>query len=416
MPAARRRRVLAGKAAAVLTAAAALLAAGGEPAAADTVRDREWALAALHAQTAWETSKGAGVTVAVLDTGVDATHPDLTGQVLAGKDLVGFGASRGDKTWANHGTGMAAIIAGHGHGPGGGSGVLGIAPEARILPVRVILEEKDPKRDQARKSRGGALPEGIRWAADHGAGVINLSLGDDSATAAPVAAEADAIQYALGKGVVVVASAGNSGDKADRSSYPAAYPGVIAVAAVDQSGRHPSFSTHRWYASVAAPGEDVVIADPDRKYYDGLGTSAASAYVSGAAALLRSAYPELSPLQIKQVLQDTTRHKPKGGRSDEMGTGEIDPAAALAAAAKLKPAPLAPVAAAYPHRYFGTGPDPAPAPEAASSVLGNGVAAAFGAVGAVLVALAALLWFRPRRPAPAGTGDVPPPDRLPEWR
>ncbi|WP_329180570.1 type VII secretion-associated serine protease mycosin [Streptomyces sp. NBC_01477] len=411
-----RRTTLPVRSAAVVTAAAALLAVGGGPAAADTVRDREWALDALHAQTAWQTTKGAGVTVAVLDTGVDATHPDLTGQVLTGKDLVGFGAARGDTSWANHGTGMAAIIAGHGHGPGNGRGVLGIAPEARILPVRVILEEKDPQRDKARKSRGGALPEGIRWAVDHGADVINLSLGDDSATAAPVAAESDAIQYALGKGVVVVASAGNSGDKADRSSYPAAYAGVIAVAAVNQSGGHPAFSTHRWYASVAAPGEDVVMADPDRKYYDGLGTSAASAYVSGAAALLRSAYPGLSPLQIKQVLQDTTRHRPRGGRSDELGTGEIDPAAALAAAAKLKPGPLAPAAASYPHRYFGSGPAAMPAPAAGSSVLGNGVAAAFGAAGAVLIALAALLWFRPRRHAAAVGGGVPQPDRVPEWR
>lgn len=294
--------------------------------------------------------------------------------------------------------------------------MLGIAPEARILPVRVILEEKDPQRDKARKSRGSALPEGIRWAADHGADVINLSLGDDSATAAPVAAEADAIQYALDKGIVVVASAGNSGDKADRSSYPAAYVGVIAVAAVDESGGHPAFSTHRWYASVAAPGEDVVIADPNRKYYDGVGTSAASAYVSGTVALLRSAYPKLSPLQIKQVLQETTRHKPKGGRSDELGTGEIDPAAALAAAAKLTPGPLKPAAVSYPHRYFGSGPDPAAVPAPGSSVLGNGVAAAFGAAGAVLVALAALLWFRPRRPAPAAEAAVPQPDRVPQWR
>ncbi|SHM47412.1 type VII secretion-associated serine protease mycosin [Actinacidiphila paucisporea] len=409
-----RRITLPVRAAAVAAVAGALLAAGGGPAAADTARDREWPLAALHAQRAWETSKGAGVTVAVLDTGVDATHPDLTGQVLAGKDMVGFGSSRGDRTWANHGTGMAAIIAGHGHGAGDSKGVLGLAPEAKILPVRVILEEKDPQRDKARNSRGDALPEGIRWAVDHGADVINLSLGDDSATAAPVAAEADAIQYALGKGVVVVASAGNSGDKADRSSYPAAYPGVIAVAAVDQSGGHPAFSTHRWYASVAAPGEDVVIADPNRKYYDGLGTSAASAYVSGAAALLRSAYPRLSPLQVKQVLQDTTRHKPAGGRSDAMGTGEIDPPAALAAAAKLTPGPVAPAAVASPYRYFGSGPAPVPVPAAASSVLGNGVAAAFGAVGAVLIAVAALLWFRPRGSTPAG--GAPPPDRVPEWR
>ncbi|MEW2226776.1 S8 family serine peptidase, partial [Streptomyces sp. NPDC007044] len=236
-----------------LAAGAAALALAAQPAAADAVRNADWALSALHAESAWRTSQGAGVTVAVLDTGVDATHPDLTGQVLTGKDMVGFGAGRGDRSWARHGTGMAAIIAGHGHGPGHDSGVMGIAPKAKILPVRVILEDKDPQRSKARTSKGNALPDGIRWAVDHGADVINLSLGDDSATAAPVAAEDEAIRYALGKGVVVVASAGNGGEEADRSSYPAAYPGVIAVAAVDRNGQHAAFSTRRWYASVSAP-------------------------------------------------------------------------------------------------------------------------------------------------------------------
>lgn len=380
-----------------LGAGAAVVALSTPPAAADAVRNADWALDALHAQQAWQTTKGAGVTVAVLDTGVDGTHPDLTGQVLPGKDMVGFGAKRGDGVWAKHGTGMAAIIAGHGHGPGHGSGVLGIAPQARILPVRVILEDKDPQRAKARTSRGDALPLGIRWAVDHGADVINLSLGDDSATASPVAAEDDAIKYALSKGVVVVASAGNGGEEADRSSYPAAYPGVIAVAAVDKYGTHAGFSTSRWYESVSAPGVDVVIADPDRTYYEGWGTSAASAYVSGAAALLRSADPKLSPAQIKQVLESTTRHKPAGGRSDELGTGLIDPAAALAAAAKMKPGPLVPTAVRYPHAYFGSGPVPAAHPADHDQILGDGLATAFAATGAALIAAAALLWFRPRR-------------------
>ncbi|WP_405579363.1 type VII secretion-associated serine protease mycosin [Streptomyces sp. NBC_01190] len=387
----------AGRVLTALAGATAALALIARPATADSVRDADWALGALHAQQAWQTSKGAGVTVAVLDTGVDGTHPDLTGQVLPGKDEVGFGAKRGDSAWARHGTGMAAIIAGHGHGVGGGDGVLGIAPRARILPVRVILEEKDPQRQKARQSRGDALPEGIRWAVDHGADVINLSLGDDSATAAPVAEEDDAIQYALGKGVVVVASAGNGGEDADRSSYPAAYPGVIAVAAVDQSGAHASFSTRRWYASVSAPGVDVVIADPDRTYYTGWGTSAASAYVSGTAALIRSACPRLSPAQIKQVLQTTTRHKPAGGRSDSLGTGMIDPAAALAAAKKLKPAPALPVPVTYPRRYFGPGPVPVPKPADPARMLGDGVAAACATAGGALVVTAAVLWFRTRR-------------------
>lgn len=393
-----RVRRIAGRLLAALAAGTAVAALAAAPASADAVRNADWALAALHAQTAWQTTKGAGVTVAVLDTGVDSTHPDLTGQVLTGKDMVGFGARRGDRAWARHGTGMAAIIAGHGHGAGHDAGVLGLAPQARILPVRVILEDKDPLRAKARSTRGDALPEGIRWAVDHGADVINLSLGDDSATAAPVAAEDDAIRYALSKGVVVVASAGNGGEEADRSSYPAAYPGVIAVAAVDKRGTHAGFSTRRWYAAVSAPGVDVVIADPDRTYYEGWGTSAASAYVSGAAALIRSADPRLSPAQIKQVLEQTTRHKPAGGRTDELGTGLIDPAAALAAAAELEPAPATPVAAGYPHAYFGAGPAPAPHPADRAQLLGDGLATAFATAGAALIAAAALLWFRRRTP------------------
>ncbi|MEV0092935.1 type VII secretion-associated serine protease mycosin [Streptomyces sp. NPDC050738] len=321
---------------------------------ADSIRAQQWELGAMHAEQVWRTTKGKGITVAVLDTGVDASHPDLTGQVLPTKDFIGFGAKQGERPWARHGTAMAGIIAGHGHGAGGGDGVLGIAPGVKILPVRVILESTDPARKQARTSKGSALAEGIRWAADHGADVINLSLGDDSASAHPEAAEDAAVQYALAKGAVVVASAGNGGEDGDHISYPAAYPGVIAVAAVDQSGTHASFSTRRWYATVSAPGVGVVIADPDRKYYEGWGTSAASAYVSGAVALLRAAQPKLNPAQIKKLLTDTARNAPQGGRDDARGYGFIDTPAAIAAAAKLTPeAPPA----RYRSTYFGTGPD-----------------------------------------------------------
>ncbi|WUD76317.1 type VII secretion-associated serine protease mycosin [Streptomyces sp. NBC_00510] len=382
-------------------AAAALALLPVVPAHADAVRDADWALDALHAQEAWQRTKGAGVTVAVLDTGVDGTHPDLTGQVLKGKDMVGFGARRGDSAWARHGTGMAGIIAGHGHGPGGSDGVLGIAPEARILPVRVILEDKDPQRKKARTTRGSALADGIRWAADHGADVINLSLGDDSRTAHPEAQEDDAIQYALRKGVVVVASSGNGGEQGNRASYPAAYPGVIAVAAVDRYGSRPAFSTRRWYATVAAPGVDVVIADPNRRYYEGWGTSTASAYVSGTAALVRSAYPRLSPAQVKRLLEDSARNTPAEGRDDAVGYGLVDPAAALKAAAKLKPEGAVPSAAPYARKYFGAGPDAAKAAAAADGdALGDGIAVAFAIAGTGLVAAAALLWLRPRLTTP----------------
>ncbi len=359
---------------------------------ADSIRARQWALDAMHTQEAWQTTKGKGITVAVLDTGVEADHPDLVGNVLDGKDMVGFGAEPGDRSWARHGTAMASIIAGHGHGVGDGDGVMGIAPEARILPVRVILEDGDSARAKARSTRGNALADGIRWAADHGADVINLSLGDDSKSAHPEPAEDEAVQYALKKGVVVVASAGNGGEKGDHISYPAAYPGVIAATAVDRYGTRASFSTRRWYATVSAPGVDVVIADPDHKYYEGWGTSAAAAFVSGAVALVKSAHPGLTPAQIKKLLEDTARDAPADGRDDSRGYGFVDPAAAIRAAGRLKPEGLR--AASYGDRYFGPGPDAAKSGDDTSSW----AAPLAGGVGGVLLIAGVVLWRGRRAP------------------
>ncbi|WP_406086508.1 type VII secretion-associated serine protease mycosin [Streptomyces virginiae] len=384
-----------GQAAAALLAATLLVSATATPAAADNIRDRQWGLLTLRAEEAWGTTRGAGVTVAVLDTGVDASHPDLSGQVLAGTDLIGMGAGPGDRAWARHGTAMASIIAGHGHGPSRGQGVLGIAPQARILPVRVILEEGDPGRAQARDSKGGALAEGIRWAADHGADVINLSLGDDSDSAHHEAGEDEAVQYALAKGVVVVASAGNGGESGDRVSYPAAYPGVIAVTAVDRRGKKATFSTRNWYATVAAPGVDVVIADPDRSYYEGWGTSAAAAFVSGAVALLLAAHPDLTPAQVKKLLEATASDSPAGGRDDARGHGLVDPVAALQAADEVRPEAPVPAPAAAGGTYFGPGPEPVRPPERGARLRAPAAAVA----GAVLLALAAVLARRPRRGA-----------------
>ncbi|MET9209043.1 type VII secretion-associated serine protease mycosin [Streptomyces bacillaris] len=383
---------------AAVCAAAVLALTPAAPAHADAIRDQQWALAALHTDRAWQTTKGAGITVAVLDTGVDGSHPDLQGQVLPGKDLVGFGATRGDSSWALHGTAMAGIIAGRGNGPGRADGVLGIAPEVRILPVRVILESKDPARAKARKTRGTALAEGIRWAADNGADVINLSLGDDSESAHPDPGEDSAIQYALSKGISVVASAGNGGEKGDRISYPAAYPGVIAVTAVDEYGTHASFSTRRWYATVSAPGVDIVVANPDGHYYIEWGTSAAAAFVSGAVALVRAAHPGLDPAQIKKLLADTARDAPAGGRDDARGYGMVDPAEAIEAGSRLRPGDLGAQAAPAGHReeYFGPGPTPPPADDAPV----NWAAPLAGGLGAALLAAAVVLWRGRNPPRP----------------
>ncbi|MFE0104197.1 type VII secretion-associated serine protease mycosin [Streptomyces sp. NPDC059009] len=371
-----------------LVAGAVVLAGPAATAAhaSDGIRAQQWALSAMHTDEAWRTTKGKGITVAVLDTGVDATHPDLKGNVLPGKDMVGFGAKRGDKSWAHHGTAMSGIIAGHGHGRGRGDGVLGIAPQAKILPVRVILEDGDPHRAKARDTRGNALAEGIRWAADHGADVINLSLGDDSKSAHPEPGEDAAIQYALKKGIAVVASAGNGGEHGDHISYPAAYPGVIAATAVDPNGNRASFSTRRWYATVAAPGKKIAIPDPSRQYYEGWGTSAASAFVSGAVALIRAAHPGLTPAQIKKLLEDTARDAPSGGRDDARGFGLIDPAAAIERGGELKPEGL--TTAAYGKKYFGAGP----AEQDTDTGPAAWVGPVAGTLGAALLAAAVYLW------------------------
>jgi subtilisin family serine protease len=169
-------------------------------------------------------------------------------------------------------------------------------------------------------------------------------------------------------------------------SYPAAYPGVIAATAVDRYGTRASFSTRRWYAAVSAPGVDVVIADPDHKYYEGWGTSAASAFVSGAAALIRSAHPDLTPAQIKKLLEDTAQNPPAGGRDDSRGFGMIDPAAALKAADRLGPRDLRP--ASYGERYFGPGPDTHESAGSTSDWAGP----LAGSVGGVLLVAGAVLW------------------------
>ncbi|MDT0305980.1 type VII secretion-associated serine protease mycosin [Streptomyces sp. DSM 44917] len=386
----------AGLLAAALTGAALLVPAA--PASADVIRDQQrWALDAINAPQAWETTRGEGVTVAVLDTGVDATHPDLAGAVLEGRDFVGMGAGPGDPQWAAHGTAMAGIIAGRGHGTDRSSGIIGVAPESTVLPVRVLLEDDDPARDEAREARAGALASAIRWATDQGARVINLSLGDDSESAQPDPQEDAAVRYALERGVVVVASAGNGGENGDPVSYPAGYPGVIAVTAVDRGGSPAEFSTRRWYATVSAPGKDVIVADPDREYYAGWGTSAAAAFVSGSAALLLAAHPDLSPAQVRTLLTSTAQDPPRGGRSDALGSGLVDPAAAIEAATDVEGELLTPGAGPYAETYFGEGPRPGDG--------GSGplvwLAPAAGAAGVLLLGAAVALFARHRGPFPA---------------
>ncbi|WP_433181624.1 S8 family serine peptidase [Actinoallomurus sp. CA-150999] len=325
--------VLRAAAAAAVALTVALLPATGR---ADSVRDREqWVLDALGAPQAWQTTKGKGVTVAVLDTGVDGSHHDLTGTVNAGPDFISDVAPDPGRL---HGTWMASLIAGHGHGSN--AGVIGVAPESRLLSLRVIADpsEKGYKSFRDSPEYRAALPKAIRYAADHGADVINMSLGGPSAGRE----ERSAIAYAISKGVVVVASAGNDGDrKTDkdgftRLSYPAAFPGVIAVAAMTRRGVPAKFSDRNASVQVAAPGADVVGAGPGNSYWIGEGTSQAGALVSGVVALIRSRYHDLPPALVAQAITASTKGRPAAGYDASVGFGEVNAAAALTAADRLQ--------------------------------------------------------------------------------
>ena len=252
-------------------------------------------LQAIEAPAAWRLSQGRGVTVAVLDTGVDATAADLAGSVTTGPDYTLGADPPGYRPPQLHGTFIASIIAGHGSGPGDDGGIIGVAPAARVLSVRVILDDQEPGLGvyNSNSRYADAINDGIRYATQHGAQVINMSLGTGGATRGMQAA----LGYAVSHGVLVVASAGNSGHPGPGYtpySYPAAFTGVISVAAVDQAGQRAPFSDRNSSVELSAPGVSIIGAGPGGSYLQASGTSPASAFVAGVAALIRSAYPRLS--------------------------------------------------------------------------------------------------------------------------
>ena len=311
-------------------------------AAVDTIRDsQQWVLDMLDVEAAWSVTEGSGVTVAVIDSGVNPAVSDLTNSVITGPDYTGVTTSPSSQDWGVHGTWMASLIAGHGH-DGGLSGVIGIAPEARILSIRVIPDRGDPHYRQYEREPETliqqSLADGIRYAITHGAQVISMSIG--YSTQSGVVREE--LQQAYDRGVVVIASAGNSGgpvgpgrDGEAPESFPANYPGVISVGAVGQSGAVAGFSSDNLSVQVAAPGVSVPAEGRDQQYWSVSGTSPACALVAGVAALIKSKYPGLAPYLIASALTSTTTDRPAGGYNSQLGFGIVDAAAALAKAGEL---------------------------------------------------------------------------------
>jgi len=308
----------------------------------DSIREnQQWVLDMLNVPAAWPVSEGGGVTVAVIDSGVNPDVSDLTGSVTTGPNYTGVTTGRSSQEWGVHGTWMASLIAGHGH-DGGTSGVIGIAPRARILSIRVIPDRDDPHYGQYEREQETriqqSLANGINYAVTHGAEVISMSIG----YSAPSGTVRNALQQAYDHGVVVVASAGNSGDQVGSGgdgdapeSFPADYPGVISVGAVNSAGAVAAFSSDNLSVQVAAPGVSVPAQGRDGQYWWVSGTSPACALVAGVAALIKSKYPGLAPELVASALTSTTTDRPAGGYDSQVGFGVVNAAAALAQAGQF---------------------------------------------------------------------------------
>jgi subtilisin family serine protease len=406
---------------------AASRAAMASQTAADKIRDQEWLLANLHVSQAWAVTRGAGVTVAVLSSGVDAGHPDLTGSVITGADFTGSGETPATPSWGIEGTSAASIIAGHGDSVGDAAGIIGVAPAAKILSVRVALDATDPlnANPAAVQRLPAAIAAGIWYAAAHGAQIIDLPLdpaslasdgaatGGLSAAAGGSTAEQAAVDYALGKGAVLVAPAGDNGEDGNEPTFPAAYPGVIAVGTVDRHFVRAAFSNRQSDVALTAPGVDLTTASPPSGYRNMSTTDAASAVVAGIAALIRSRYPTLNSSQVRRALLTGSAPRPPSATGAGYGAGTVDAlkavqAAALIAASHASPSASAssPAAAPAPPRTVRPAPPRTGILSRATAVLRD---AAMAAGMLILLLLASLIGIRVRRRR-ADRGPLPAPE------
>ncbi|MFI7597470.1 type VII secretion-associated serine protease mycosin [Actinoplanes sp. NPDC049681] len=349
----------AGRIAGFLLAAAGLVGSTATPAAADSIRDRQWYLKALEVSRAHGLSEGRGVTVAVIDTGVDVRHRDLAGAVLPGLDVYPNAKGDGREDLAGHGTEMAGIIAARGHSTS--DGVLGIAPAAKILPIRAPIDGY---------ASSGYMREAVAFAKKRGAGVINMSFGTSDDV--PLR---DAIRAAQAADIVLVAASGNKDAAGD--DYPGKYPEVLTVGATDRNGKVAEFSVTGSQVDITAPGVDIATTGIYESGYQlGSGTSQAAALVSGAAALMRAKYPDLSAAEVVHRLTATATDAGAPGRDDSYGYGRLNLLKALTA-------DVPPLATASPS----TDRHPAPAKPAAAEQTRRTSPLVFAAGAAVVVLL-----------------------------
>lgn len=369
------------KAAAVIVAAViAATAVAPTPAFADSIRNEQWYLGSLKIAQTRAITSGQGVKVAVVDTGT-YPHIDLRRNLLSGVDETSADG-RGKTDDSGHGTRMSALIAGHGNGS---SGVQGIAPSAKIIPIRVSKRVVNIP--------SASIARGISFATSQGVKIINVSL-----SAGPDFELQDAVHRAIKSGIVVVAGVGNTSSNAI-IGYPAAMDGVLAVGATDKRGEHANLSVNDSRVQICAPGVEVMSAQPKNKYGFGSGTSDATAIVSGAAALVRAEFPQLSGEEVIHRLTATADDIGPPGRDDECGFGRLNVVKALTAdvppLARANSSAATP-AATTPTAADSTSPVTAIAPRGAQPA-GSSTPLVLGGLGGVALALGALAFFSLRR-------------------
>ncbi|MFJ8887010.1 S8 family serine peptidase [Streptomyces sp. NPDC102402] len=283
--------------------------------AADT-QSKQWYLDLMHAEQMWKTTTGEGIKIAVIDTGVNATTPSLEGQVLKGLDATGAEGDEYDD-YDGHGTTMAELIAGTGQG----GGLKGLAPGAKIVPMRIANTEF--QNDHSVNAYDSA--DAIRAAADSDVQIISMAFGSEF----KMDREIEAVKYAESKGKLFFAAVGNDAKKGNKPIYPAAYPEVVGVAATDRQGKASENSQHGDFVDIAAPGDDLprwCDENFERYCFGNGGTSSATAITSAAAALIWSAHPEWTANQVLNVLFDTAgRDWEKSTLSNYLGYGLIRP-------------------------------------------------------------------------------------------
>lgn len=367
-----------GRVMAVTVATAAAVVSWSNPAFAD-VRSRQWHLEYLHIPDAQQISTGTGVTVAVVDTGVDGTNPDLQGQLLPGTSMGSAVGLPANQDANGHGTSTAGLIAAKGDGA---NRPLGIAPGAKVLPVRADIAKDGQLND-------GDVASGIRWAADHGARVINVSWGHNGDS---VPAEKAAVSYAQSKDIVVVASAGSTNEGISQIASPAHLPGVISVTGLDQNGQFWSQSAQGAAAVLCAPAVQIYSTDILGAYPEGYssttGTSDSAAIVSGVVALLRSKYPSMSSADVINHLINTADNPGVKPHNTAYGFGIVDPVKALTAnVPHVEKNPLGAVATASPSAN-NSSKISKPSPSVASGISKNAALIAIVLVPVVALALA----------------------------